>query len=113
MSAKALSREIAIRVTAALIHDLETDPLELAFAAIDRGNLHCPIHRLAACPEIDTASLFVERRVARLRARSGRYLLPAEQSAELRVLLDELKEALAGRYDRLLRGTKEEPTTTK
>lgn len=102
-SAKALSREIAARVVSELLNELEGDPLDLAFAAIERDLLRSPFQRLASCPEIDTAAEFVERRVERLRARSGRRLSDAEDDSERRAIADELMRLLSGRYDRQLR----------
>jgi hypothetical protein len=103
ISAKAVSREIAARVVRALETELEADPLELALIAIERDLIGSPFQRLASCPNIDTISDLVERRVNRLRARSGRYLSPAEQTAERHIIADELTTVLAGRYDRHLR----------
>ena len=102
-SAKAISREIAARVVPALMSELEGDPLELALAAIERDLIGSPFQRLASCPEIDTASLFVEMRVERVRARCGRYLTEAEQDTERRALLGQLRLTLAARYDRHVR----------
>jgi hypothetical protein len=103
-SAKALSREIARRVVVELVKELEADPLDLSLAAIERTLLGSPFQRLASCPDIDTASEFVERRVKRLRARCGGDLLPAEQARERDEVAAELRASLAHRYDRHLRG---------
>jgi hypothetical protein len=102
-SARALSREIASRVAVELMKELEGDPLDLALAAIERDLIGLPFQRLASCPAIDTAAVFVDMRVERIRARSGRYLSPAEQASERRALMRELEGKLAGRYDRHLR----------
>ena len=102
-SAKAISREIAVRVVSTLMKEIEADPLELALAAIERDLIGSPFQRLASCPEIDTASLFVDLRVERLRARCGRYLSSEEQSTERSALMMEVESLLAGRYDRHLR----------
>lgn len=103
-SAKATSREIAARVVAELMHEIDGDPLDLAFAAIERSLIGSPFHRLASCPKINTAADFVERRVERLQARSGRYLSPAEQANERAEIMHELRGVLANRYDWQLRG---------
>jgi hypothetical protein len=102
-SARALSREVAIRVTAELMKEIEGDPVDLALAAIERDLIGSPFHRLASCPEIDTASLYVELRVDRLRARSGRFLSLGGQAAERALIISALTATLAGRYDRHLR----------
>jgi hypothetical protein len=103
-SARALSREIASRVILELMKELEGDPLDLALAAIERNLIGSPFQRLASCPAIDTAALFVEMRIERVRARSGRYLSPPEQASERRALMGDLEGKLARRYDRHLRG---------
>ena len=102
-SAKALSREIAARVVNEFLHELEADPLDLAFAAIERELLRSPFRRLASCPDIDLASEFVKRRMKAVEDRQGRYLSTAEQAAERRAILSTLTSLLAGRYDRQLR----------
>lgn len=103
-SAKALSHEIARRVVKALMKEVEADELSAVMAAIEHRLIGSPFQRLASCPEIDTASLFVDLQVERVRARSGRYLSPAEQATERSALMGEVEAALAGRYDRHLRG---------
>jgi hypothetical protein len=102
-SAKALSREIAARVVMAFLAELEADPMDLAFAAIERDLLRSPFQRLASCPDIDLAFEFVKRRIKAVEDRQGRYLAPVEQATEQRAILDDLQALLAGRYDRLLR----------
>ena len=101
-SAKAQSRQIAARVTAELMKELDGDPLDLALAAIERDVIGSPFQQLASCPEIDTASLFVERRVERLRARSGRYLCSQEEQVERTLILREIERTLASRYARFI-----------
>jgi hypothetical protein len=102
-SAKALSREIARRVVVELMADLEADPLDLAFAAIERDLLQSPFQRLASCPDINLAAEFVKRRTKSVEDRQGRYLSPPEQAAERRAIESDLRDALAKRYDRQLR----------
>ncbi|QNP46065.1 hypothetical protein H9L14_01975 [Sphingomonas sediminicola] len=102
-SAKGIGGEIAARVVPAVMREIEGDALELALAAIERDLIGSPFQRLASCPEIDTASLFVERQVERLRARSGRYLSPTEQLVERQTIAAEVTDVLAARYDRQLR----------
>ena len=103
-SAKAQSREIARRVSAALLIQVEMDPLDLAFAAIEGNGAGCPFQQLAADPEIDTVAEFTDRRVERLRSRAGRYLPPAADAAERRAIIAEIEAVLANRYDHQLRG---------
>jgi hypothetical protein len=102
-SAKALGREIAARVTVELLKELDGDPLDLALAAIERDLIGSPFQRLASCPDIDTVALFVELRVEQVRARSGRYLSPLEQTAERNRIAQTINLKLAARYDRSLR----------
>lgn len=102
-SAKAVSATIAERVVLALADELEADPIERAFAAIERDLIGSPFHRLASCPEINTVSEFVERRLEKFRSRAGRQLAPTEDAAERRAILDEVQAALASRYDWQLR----------
>lgn len=104
-SARALSREVARRVTAELMKEVEGDELDAVMAAIEHRLIGSPFQRLASCPEIDTASLLVELQVERVRARCGRYLSPAEQAAERHALMGEIEIVLTGRYDRHLRRT--------
>jgi hypothetical protein len=98
-SAKAVSREIAARVVKEFLHELEADPLDLAFAAIERELLRSPFQRLASCPDINLASEFVKRRMKAVEDRQGRYLSPADQAAERQAILNEISDLLAGRYD--------------
>jgi hypothetical protein len=102
-SAKALSREIAARVVKEFMHELEADPLDLAFAAIERALLRSPFQRLASCPDINLASEFVKRRMKAVEDRQGRYLSTADQAAECHLILCELEQVLARRYDWELR----------
>lgn len=103
-SAKGQSREVARRVVIELMKEVEADELSALMAAIEHRLSGSPFQRLASCPNIDTASLFVELQVERVRARSGRYLSPEAQAAERRALMREVEAALSGRYDRHLRG---------
>lgn len=98
-----LAREIARRVVAELLADLQRDPFEATLAVLERGG--SPVVRLATCPEIDTVSIFVQRRVERLEGRGGRYLTSAEQSMERRRIAGEVEAALEGRYARCLRAS--------
>jgi hypothetical protein len=103
-SAKAQSREIARRVVIELMADIDADDLEAAVAAVERRLIgETPFQQLASSPEVDTASLFVERRAKRLQARAGKYLTQCEQEAERRIISREIRELLSSRYDRHLR----------
>ena len=102
-SARALSREIAARVVAEFLRELEADPLDLAFSAIERELLRSPFQRLASCPDINLAAEFVKRRVKRLEDRQGRYLSPKDQVTEQHGIAVEMRFALASRYDWQLR----------
>lgn len=104
-SAKAISQEIAARVIRELMTEIEGDPLELALAAVERDLIGAPVQRLASCPDINTISEFVQRRMKRVEDRQGRYLSQAEQVAERHAIAAEMRPVLAGRYDRLLRAT--------
>jgi hypothetical protein len=104
-SPPAIAREIARRVAQATIADIEhDDPVSMALAALGQSLLPSPINTLATCPEIDTASIFVERRIARLRGRSGRYLDAREQAVEKAAIMREMMDYLFHRYLRRLRG---------
>jgi hypothetical protein len=102
-SARAVSREIARRVVAEFFADLDADPLDLAFAAVERELLRSPFQRLASCPHINLSAEFVERRSRRIEQRHGRYLSPARQFEERAAIAAEMREALRNRYDRQLR----------
>jgi hypothetical protein len=107
-SPPAIAREIARRVAEATIADIEhDDPVSLALAALGQTLMPSPITTLATCPEIDTASIFVEWRITRLRGRSGRYLAAWEQAVEKTAIIAELEDKLAHRYLRHIRGVAE------
>lgn len=101
-SVLALGREIADRVAAELVSDLDADPLDHAFAAIERDLLNSPFQRLATCPTIDTATDFLTLRFEKMRARNGRYLSPEEQRRERDAILRHLSDKLARRYSKHL-----------
>lgn len=106
-NAERLANEIAERVVAELMSRLDqaaSDPFVTALASLEQRYAPSPFITLATCPEIDTISLFVERRVRRMRDRAGRYLSPAEQRAERGSISSELVQGLARRYCRHLRG---------
>lgn len=106
-SIPAVAREIAARVVEAMLADIERDDaLSIALAAIERQLAPSPLSTLATCPEINTAEGFVERRAARLRARSGRYLTPAQQDAERKAIAADITGGLSRRR-RLLVGSSE------
>lgn len=94
-----IAREIARRVVAELLTDLDRDPLEAALVEPSA------VRTLATCAEIDTVSLFVERRVERLRARAGRDLSPFQQAHERREVAIEITNLLSNRYARALHVT--------
>jgi len=97
----AIAREIAARVVTALIADLERDPndeLAAAMAAVEQRLLPSPFVKLATCPDIDTASEYVKRRVARYEARATRYIAEKQDRAENAAIADQLMEAIARRY---------------
>lgn len=102
-SARAVSREIAARVVSEFMRQLEADPVELAFAAIERDLLKSPFHNLASCPEINLAAEFLKLRIKRLEGRQGAYLSHPEQTSERASIDRELRALLAGRYDHALR----------
>jgi hypothetical protein len=102
-SARAISREVARRVSLVFMADLEADPLDQAFAAIDRATTSSPFQRLASCPDINIASEFVKLRLKAVEARQGRYLSPQHQEVELRQIAENLRNILTGRYDWQLR----------
>ena len=62
-----------------------------------------PFQRLATDPDIDALELYVEGRVAKLRARLGRYLPPMEDRLESREVMDEIERTLFRRYLRQMR----------
>lgn len=102
-SAKAVSRQIAQRVIKLMLADLEEDdPLAISLAALEERFAPTPFRTLATSPDIDTVSDFVAMRVQRLRARSGRYLLPPAQARERDQVVAEMIYLLATRYARHL-----------
>jgi hypothetical protein len=101
-----LTAEVARRVVDELLHYIEADQgdeLIAALNAVKREMLPSAISTLATCPCIDTAADFVDRRVQRLQARSGRYLSVAEQQREKSIIAAELRSLLSARYSRHLR----------
>lgn len=100
-----VAREIAARVVAAMLADIDrVDEISIALAAFEQQLLPSPIVTLATCPEIDTLEAYVERRVSHLRSRCGRYLTLAQQCEERNAIVAELGGGLAARYLRHLRG---------
>lgn len=101
-----LARDLARKVVAELAveTEVEADPIVLALTTIRRQAFPSPAHALATDPDVDTLSLFVERRVARLRSRAGRDLnRHADEDERQRILL-EVEHILKRRYLRHLRG---------
>jgi hypothetical protein len=98
----AVAQEIATRVVAELL--VEVDGLvDDPFLAALQNARRSPFVTLATCPEIDTLSEFVERRVERLRARAGSYLAPAQQADERKAIAEDVEQTLSRRYLRHLR----------
>jgi hypothetical protein len=101
-SIQALAREIAERVMTEVliqIDGLTDDPFVIALQRASAS----PFVMLATCPEIDTASAFVDRRVQRMRDRYGRHLTQAEQQVERRNIIADVSALLTRRYARQLR----------
>lgn len=106
-----IARVIARRVVDELstFVDGGDDPVVTGLAEIRRATFPSPFHSLATDPAVDTLSLFVERRVEKLRARAGRYLSPHEAKAERQELLSALECVLTRRYLRHLRASTARP----
>lgn len=104
-SIQAKARAVAAQVVAELMLELERgdDPIMQALAELELQTKPGPVVRLATCPEIDTAAAFIERQIARLRARGGRYLAAHDQRAEIAAIAAEVEVVLTGRYARHLR----------
>jgi hypothetical protein len=99
-----VARKIARKVAEATVSDIDhDDPLSVALAALEQRLLPSPITTLATSEEIDTVAMFTERRVSRLRARSGKYLTPREQTVERAGIISEITEVLTRRYLRHIR----------
>ena len=101
IAAHPLARQIASRVVREFMRELDgaaDDP----FLRKLREASQCPFAVLATDPHIDTHRMFVDRRLARMIARGGRYLTGAEQKAEQAAIGEEIEKVLAGRYLRHL-----------
>ncbi|MEG8053581.1 hypothetical protein QP185_10605 [Sphingomonas aerolata] len=106
-----IARVIAQRVVDELSNFVDggDDPLVTGLAEIRRAAFPSPFHSLATDPAVDTLSLFVDRRVEKLRARAGRYLSPHEAKTERQELLSTLECVLTRRYLRHLRASAAHP----
>ncbi|WP_375271233.1 hypothetical protein [Sphingomonas sp.] len=100
-----IARVIAGRVVEELAAfvDAGDDQIVAGLAEIRRAAFPSPFHSLATDPAVDTLSLFVERRVEKLRARAGRYLNPHDERVERQEVLAALEGLLTRRYLRHLR----------
>lgn len=101
-----LAKEIALRVVAKVLREVEQptdEPFVSALAALEQRYAPSPFVTLATCPEIDTMSEFVERRIRRVRSRAGRYLSSFAQAQERAVISADLVALLTHRYCRHLR----------
>lgn len=98
--ARALAREVVEELAAFLAED---DPVLAAFGDFKRRAIPTPARTLATDPDIDTLALFVDERVARLRARSGRANTPVGDAVEKRSILSMIEQRLFRRYLRHLR----------
>lgn len=98
--ARGLAREVAAELEAFVAED---DAALAALGDLKRHALPSPARALATDPDVDTLALFVEQRVARLRARSGRGNTPAADEAERRAIMRDVEQRLTGRYLRHLR----------
>ena len=102
-----LARDLARRVVAELAKFVvDDDPLALALADLRLRAFPTPARSLATDPELDTLGLFVERRVAGVRDRAGRYLGQEAARTEREQILSELEVALSRRYLRHLRAAR-------
>jgi hypothetical protein len=102
-SAKSIAREIANRVVAEMLTDLQRDDFTAALAKAENQFAPCPIFALATCEQISTVGAFVERQCEAVRARSGRYLRPSEQEAERQAIASQIISTMESRYARMLR----------
>lgn len=101
-AAQPVALEIAKRVVSELLLEIECLGADPFLEALRKAQ-QSPFTLLATCGDIDTMNEFVERRVARVRARSGAYLTPDAQRAERSQLAEEITDKLARRYARHLR----------
>lgn len=102
MSCSSVAQEVAVRVVAELLTEIDgltADPLVSALRQVDPS----PVTALATCPEIDTLSEFVDRRVAKVRDRSGAYLSAAQQNQEKQDICRSIEQTLSRRYLKHLR----------
>lgn len=99
-SARALGREIAERVTAALLEDAQNDPAAILPGLVSRD----PIAMLAFAPGIAAVDELAERFRDRMLAAFGSFIPPAFQhEAQRRAAANTLCRTLAERYARHLR----------
>ena len=106
VSPPAAAREVARRAVAALLAEIARDPEDPflgALAAMAQRFAPSPFDTLAVCPEIDLATEFVEYRIERLRARSGRDQSKAQSQIEQNAIAKILEKKLTDRYLRHLR----------
>lgn len=101
-AAQPLAREIAARVVKELLAEIGGLAAEPLLVALQKA-APSPFVTLATCPETDTLSDFVQRRVDRLRSRAGAYLSPSSQIRERNAIAKEVSLLLFGRYLRHLR----------
>jgi hypothetical protein len=101
-----LAKTIARQVVAELVSEVTAPDDDFLHALATAGGARhsTPFRVLAHSSEIDTHSLFIELRIARMRGRCGRYLSAPGQVRELAEIERELTDRLAGRYARSLRG---------
>lgn len=100
-----VAREIAKRVMAAFLADLDRgdDALAQALVELEQRIAPCPIVTLAVSAEINLAGEFLERRVVEFRARDGSYAGLELQRQEKKRVADRLSYTLFRRYLGLMR----------
>lgn len=100
-SARALGREIAERVTAAMLDDAQNDPAAILPGLAGRD----PIAKLAFAQGVGAVDELAERFRDRMLAAFGTFIPPIfQQEVQRRDAARELRATLAERYTRQLRG---------
>ncbi|WP_281824873.1 hypothetical protein [Sphingobium sp. BS19] len=105
-SIPAVAEEIAIRVVAELIEEIDItndDPFATALDAIRQSLVKSPIRQLATCPYIDTMAVYRNLWGRKVSSIAGRILSLTEQAQMRTATKMEIRLKLHGRYLRCLR----------
>jgi hypothetical protein len=107
VSAVRQAQIIAAKVVKKLLSDLTCDdPLSAALSELEQRLFPDPISTLATDPDINTASIFVEKRISLLRSRNGKYLTQLQVKSEQVIVTKYTIDRLSQRYLRIIRNHK-------